>query len=207
MLKRTFLGRVVLAGVMALSLTGNAMAADSQVAVFAGGCFWSTQKAFDHVKGVTNTRAGFMGGSVKSPSYEDVVSGGTGHVEAVEVTYDPDKVSYQQLLDTFWHSTDPTNPRGVICDLGDNYRTAVFTFSDAQYTTAVASKQAVGKQLNKPIYTLVVKSTQTGLPFYPAEAYHQHYWQTHSDHYDRYVIGCGRPGALKKLWGDQAPKY
>jgi len=201
------LRRLFLAGMMAMTFAGNAIAATKQVAVFAGGCFWSTQKAFDHVKGVSNTRAGFMGGSLKDPSYEDVVRGGTGHVEAVEVTYDPDQVTYQQLLDTFWHSTDPTTKSRVICDGGDNYRTALFTFNDAQYNAAVASKQAVGQQLNKPIYTLIVKSTQTGLPFYPAEDYHQHYWQTHKAAYDRYVIGCGRPGALKKLWGDQAPNY
>jgi peptide-methionine (S)-S-oxide reductase len=198
------LRRLFVTSLLALSFAGNALAADTQVAVFGGGCFWSTQKAFDHVKGVTNTRAGFMGGSVKNPSYEAVVSGGTGHVEAVEVTYDPDKVTYNQLLDTFWHSTDPTTNARVICDGGDNYRTAIFTFSDAQYAAAVNSKIAVGRQLNKPIYTLVVKSTQTGLPFYPAEDYHQHYWQTHAAHYNAYYNGCGRGPALKKLWGDQA---
>jgi peptide-methionine (S)-S-oxide reductase len=197
------LRRLFLTTLLALSFTGNAMAADKQVAVFAGGCFWSTQKAFDHVAGVTNTRAGFMGGSVKNPSYEGVVRGGTGHVEAVEVTYDPDKVSYDQLLDTFWHSTDPTTQSRVICDAGEQYRTAIFTFSPAQQAAAVASKQAVTQQLGKPIRTLIVRSVDTGLPFYPAEDYHQHYWQTHSAQYDAYYRGCGRGPALKKLWGDQ----
>ena len=201
------LRRLFVTGVLALSFAGNALAAAPETAVFAGGCFWSTQKAFDHVKGVTNTRAGFMGGSVKNPGYEQVVGGGTGHVEAVEVTYDPDQVSYNQLLDTFWHSTDPTTQARVICDGGEQYRTAIFTFSPAQQAAAVASKQAVGKQLGKPIRTLIVRSVDTGLPFYPAEDYHHHYWQPHKAHYDAYVIGCGRPGALKKLWGDQAPTY
>ena len=201
------LRRLFVTGVLALSFAGNALAAAPETAVFAGGCFWSTQKAFDHVKGVINTRAGFMGGSVKNPGYEEVVGGGTGHVESVEVTYDPDQVSYNQLLDTFWHSTDPTTQARVICDGGEQYRTAIFTFSPTQQAAAVASKQAVGKQLGKPIRTLIVRSVDTGLPFYPAEDYHQHYWQTHKAHYDAYVIGCGRPGALKKLWGDQAPTY
>ncbi|MGA9658885.1 MAG: peptide-methionine (S)-S-oxide reductase MsrA [Asticcacaulis sp.] len=193
---------LTIATALALVLTGPALAAANQVAVFAGGCFWSTQKAMDHVAGVTDTRAGFMGGSVKNPSYEQVVRGGTGHVEAVEVTYDPDKVSYDQLLQAFWHSTDPTTYARVICDGGDNYRTAVFTFSDMQYAKAVASKKAVGQELNKPIKTLIVKSTQTGLPFYPAESYHQHYWQTHEAAYNSYYNGCGRGPALQKLWGD-----
>lgn len=185
----------------ALTLAVFATAANADTAVFAGGCFWSMQKAFDHVAGVTNTRAGFMGGSVKNPTYEQVGEEQTGHVEAVEVTYDPAKVTYQQLLDTYWHHTDPTNPDGVICDLAPSYHTAIFTYSDAQYAAANASKAAVGQQLNKPIYTLIVKSTGTGLPFYPAEDYHQHYWKTHSVQYDAYALGCGRSAALHKIWG------
>ncbi len=200
------LKKLIATTALTLAVAATAFAAQSatQVAVFAGGCFWSMQKAFDHVPGVTNTRAGFMGGHVKNPSYEDVTSETTGHVEAVEVTYDPAKVTYQQLLDTYWHHTDPTDPDGVICDKGPSYHTALFTFSDDQYKQAVASKQAVGQQLHKPIYTLVVKSTATGLPFYPAEAYHQHYWQTHQDAYDRYAVGCGRSPALHRIWGSLA---
>ncbi|EGF91584.1 peptide-methionine S-S-oxide reductase [Asticcacaulis biprosthecium C19] len=162
------------------------------------------KKALDQVPGVTSTRAGFMGGSVKNPSYNQVIQGRTGHVEAVEVTFDPKKVSYQSLLDAFWHSTDPTTQGRVICDSGDQYRTAIFTFNEGQQSAAVASKIAVGKELGKPIRTLIVRSTETGLPFYPAEAYHQHYWKTNKDQYDRYHIGCGRGPALKKLWGDKA---
>lgn len=188
----------------ALCLAALASAANADTAVFAGGCFWSMQKAFDHVTGVTNTRAGFMGGHVKNPSYRDVTGEQTGHVEAVEVTYDPAKVTYQQLLDTYWHHTDPTNPDGVICDFGPSYHTAIFTYNDAQYAAANASKAAVGKQLNKPIYTLIVKSTGTGLPFYPAEDYHQHYWKTHQIAYDAYAAGCGRSPALHKIWGNLA---
>lgn len=188
----------------ALCLAAFATAANADTAVFAGGCFWSMQKAFDHVAGVTNTVAGFMGGHVKNPSYREVTGEQTGHVEAVQVTYDPAKVTYQQLLDTYWHHTDPTNPDGVICDFGSSYHTAIFTYSDDQYAAANASKVAVGKQLNAPIYTLVVKSTGTGLPFYPAEAYHQHYWKTHELAYDAYAAGCGRSPALHKIWGNLA---
>ncbi|ESQ91202.1 hypothetical protein ABAC460_06470 [Asticcacaulis sp. AC460] len=197
MLRRLFLSAVVALGMMA-------GAAQAEVAVFAGGCFWSTQKALDQVPGVSSTRAGFMGGSVKNPSYYQVVQGGTGHVEAVEVTFDPKKVSYQTLLDAFWHSTDPTTQSRVICDAGEQYRTAIFTFNDGQQSAAVASKNAVAKELGKPIRTLIVRSTETGLPFYPAEDYHQHYWKTHKSDYDRYYVGCGRGPALKKLWGDKA---
>ncbi|ESQ77444.1 peptide-methionine (S)-S-oxide reductase MsrA [Asticcacaulis sp. AC402] len=196
------LRRFVLSAVVALGLMAGA--AQAEVAVFAGGCFWSTQKALDQVPGVSKTRVGFMGGSVKNPSYSQVVRGNTGHVESVEVTYDPKKVSYQTLLDTFWHSTDPTTQARVICDSGEPYRTAIFTFNEDQHKAAVASKAAVGKELGKPIRTLIVRSTETGLPFYPAEDYHQQYWKTHKAQYDRYYVGCGRGPALKKLWGDKA---
>ncbi|MBW8880539.1 MAG: peptide-methionine (S)-S-oxide reductase MsrA [Asticcacaulis sp.] len=195
--------KIILAILMFVGLTGTAFAANPNrlTAVFAGGCFWSTQKAMDHVPGVVSTRAGFMGGTKKNPSYQDVTWGSTGHLEAVEVIYDPTKVSYDQLLTAYWHSTDPTDPSGVICDHGPNYHTAIFTYSDDQYGKAVASKAAVQKQLNKPVVTQVIKASSVALPFYAAEAYHQHYWQTHADAYDGYYRGCGRGPALKKLWG------
>jgi peptide-methionine (S)-S-oxide reductase len=198
--------RILLMIALALGLAGTAFAANpnQQTAVFAGGCFWSIQKAMDHVPGVISTRAGFMGGTKKKPSYYDVTSGNTGHLEAVEVVFDTNKVSYSQLMDAFWHHTDPTNPNGVICDYGPNYHTAIFTFSDAQYSAATASKAAVAKQLNKPVVTQIIKASDTPLPFYPAEAYHQHYWQTHSGQYEGYALGCGRSVALHKLWGKLA---
>ncbi len=197
---------ILLCVALALGLAGTAFAANpnKQTAVFAGGCFWSIQKAMDHVPGIISTRVGFMGGKVKNPSYQDVVTGSTGHLEAVEVVFDTNKVSYNQLMDTFWHHTDPTNPNGVICDYGPNYRTAIFTFSDAQYSAATASKAAVTKQLNKPVVTQIIKTSDTPLPFYPAEAYHQHYWKTHSGQYEGYALGCGRSVALHKLWGKLA---
>jgi len=201
MLKRVFLG-----GLLALALSSTAFAANpaKQIAVFAGGCFWSVQKAMDHMPGILATRAGFMGGKVKNPTYEEVTEHGTGHLEAVEVTFDPTKVSYSQLMDAFWHHTDPTNPDGVICDYGPNYHTAIFTFSDAQFAAANASKAAVAKELGKPIVTQIIKASETPLPFYPAEDYHQHYWKTHTIAYDSYALGCGRSQALHRLWGKLA---
>lgn len=200
MLKRTFL-----LGLAALSLATSAMAASvRETAVFAGGCFWSMQKAFDHVPGVISTRAGFMGGHVKNPSYDEVTGEGTGHLEAVEVVFDPAKVSYNALLDTYWHHTDPTDPRGVICDLAPSYHTAIFTFNDGQFAAATASKANVQAFLKKPVVTQVIKASSVALPFYPAEDYHQHYWKTHSFQYDSYALGCGRSAALHKLWGNLA---
>jgi len=199
MLKRLCL--IVLA---ALFVATPAFAAKKETAVFAGGCFWSIQKAFDHVKGITSTRAGFMGGNVKNPSYRDVTGEGTGHLEAVEVVFDPDKVSYNTLLDTFWHHTDPTDPNGVICDKAPSYRTAIFTFNDGQFAAATASKAGVQTFLKKTVVTQVIKASTVALPFYPAEAYHQHYWRTHSVQYEAYALGCGRSKALHKLWGSLA---
>jgi peptide-methionine (S)-S-oxide reductase len=204
------LRRFLLLALAAIGLTGSAVTAAPapgarETAVFAGGCFWSMQKAFDHVpQGIISTRAGFMGGHVKNPSYEDVTGEQTGHLEAVEVVFDPTKVSYQSLLDTFWHHTDPTDPRGVICDFAPSYHTAVFTSSDAQFATATASKASVQAFLKKPVVTQIIKASSVALPFYPAEDYHQHYWKTHADHYDSYALGCGRSVALHKLWGKLA---
>lgn len=197
MLKRLLIGAVLALGLAAQA----AQAAQAEVAVFAGGCFWSTQKAFDQTPGVTKTLAGFMGGTVKNPGYNRVVRGGTGHAEAVEVTFDPAKVSYQTLLNVYWRSTDPTTTNRVICDSGDQYRTVIFTFNEGQHQAATASKAAVAKQLGKPVVTQIVRASQTPLPFYAAEAYHQHYWRTNKAQYDRYHVGCGREAVLTRLWG------
>ena len=206
MLKRIVLIALATFGLSISGLAASAMAAapTKETAVFAGGCFWSMQKAFDHVQGVISTRAGFMGGTVKNPSYDEVTGEGTGHLEAVEVVFDPTKVTYASLLDTYWHHTDPTDPRGVICDLAPSYHTAVFTFSDAQYQAANESKARVQAFLKKTVVTQVVKASSVPLPFYPAEDYHQHYWKTHSLQYDSYAMGCGRSPALHKLWGKLA---
>ncbi len=205
MLKRLFLAALATLFVSApIFAVQPAFAAQKQTAVFAGGCFWSMQKAFDHVPGITSTRAGFMGGHVKNPSYDDVTDERTGHLEAVEVVFDPAKVSYGTLLDTFWHHTDPTDPEGVICDKAPSYHTAIFTFNDGQFAAAMASKANVQAFLKQTVVTQVIKASTVALPFYPAEAYHQHYWQTHSVQYEAYALGCGRSKALHRLWGKLA---
>ncbi len=201
MLKRILIGLAIAVGLSTVACAANP---PRETAVFAGGCFWSMQKAFDHVAGVVRTRAGFMGGHVRNPSYEEVTGEGTGHLEAVEVVYDPTKVSYNQLLDAYWHHTDPTNPNGVICDIAPSYHTAIFTYSDAQFNTATASKAQVQGFLHKPVVTQIIKAATVALPFYPAEDYHQHYWQTHGIAYEGYALGCGRSAALHKLWGSLA---
>ncbi len=204
------LKRFLLLALAALTLTGSAVIAapatgPRETAVFAGGCFWSMQKAFDHVpQGIISTRAGFMGGTVKNPSYIEVTGEKTGHLEAVEVVFDPTKVSYQTLLDTFWHHTDPTDPRGVICDFAPSYHTAIFTYNDGQFQAATTSKAAVQTFLKKTVVTQIIKASSVALPFYPAEDEHQHYWRTHSAHYESYALGCGRSAALHKLWGKLA---
>lgn len=205
MLKRFFLIAIATLGLSAVNLTSATAAPTRETAVFAGGCFWSMQKAFDHVPaGIISTRAGFMGGHTKNPSYEDVTGEGTGHLEAVEVVFDPTKVSYATLLDTYWHHTDPTDPNGVICDRAPSYHTAIFTFNDGQFNAATASKANVRAFLKKTVVTQIVKASSVALPFYPAEAYHQHYWQTHQLSYDSYALGCGRAVALHRLWGKLA---
>lgn len=173
-----------------------------ETAVFAGGCFWSMQKAFDHVEGVSATRAGFIGGHLRNPTYQDVTTETTGHVEAVEVKFDPAQVSYATLLNTFWHNTDPTNPRGVICDFAPSYHTGIYTYNQNQMAQATASKTQIQAQLRKTIVTQIVDATRLPLPFYPADSYHQHYWRTHAFEYERYSMGCGRPAALRRLWGN-----
>jgi peptide-methionine (S)-S-oxide reductase len=171
-------------------------------AVFAGGCFWSIEKLFDEMDGVVSATSGFSGGTVKDPSYEVVSSGATGHREAVKVVYDPSKVSYQHLLDAFWHDIDPTSPDGQFCDFGPQYRTAIFYHDEAQHRQILASKQAIeaSKVLKKPIATQILPESD----FYPAEEYHQDFARRHPVNYNSYRLGCGRDAKLKAVWGDLA---
>jgi len=173
-----------------------------QTAIFAGGCFWCVEKDFDHVPGVVKTVSGYTGGTTKNPTYQQVGAGGSGHIEAVEITFDPTKVDYSTLLDVFWRSVDPTDAGGQFCDRGESYTTAVFATSSEQRKLAEASKMKLmdSKLLDDPIATPIRDAT----PFYPAEGYHQDYYKKNPFRYKLYRAGCGRDLKIKYLWGDQA---
>jgi len=168
-------------------------------ATFAAGCFWCTEEAFEKVPGVVSAVSGYIGGSVKNPTYEQVSGGRTGHTEAVEVTFDPAKVSYEKLLDVFWVNHDPTVTSRQFCDSGSQYRPGIFTHGDEQKRLAEASKAKFEKlkTFRQPILTPIESAGQ----FWPAEAYHQDFYKKNSAHYTFYVTGCGRYARLDNLWG------
>jgi len=168
-------------------------------ATFAAGCFWCTEEAFEKVPGVVSAVSGYIGGSVKNPTYEQVSGGRTGHTEAVEVTFDPAKVSYDKLLDVFWVNHDPTVTSRQFCDSGSQYRPGIFTHGDEQKRLAEASKAKFEKlkTFRQPILTPIEPAGQ----FWPAEAYHQDFYKKNSAHYTFYVTGCGRYARLDNLWG------
>ena len=177
-----------------------AQAQKTEKAAFAAGCFWCTEEAFEKVPGVLSAVSGYTGGSVKGPSYEQVSSGRTGHTEAVEVTFDPAKVSYEQLLDVFWVNHDPTVKDRQFCDSGSQYRPEIFYHSDEQKKLAEASKAKWEKQkpFKQPLLTPITKVSA----FYPAEDYHQDYYKKNALQYRFYVTGCGRYARLDSLWGN-----
>jgi peptide-methionine (S)-S-oxide reductase len=172
------------------------------VAIFAGGCFWCMEPPFDNTPGVEATISGYTGGHVANPGYHDVSSGTTGHAESVEVIYDPKVVSYEKLLDVYWHNVDPTVKDRQFCDSGTQYRTEIFYVDDAQRKAAEASKAALEK--DKPFKAPVVTAIEMAGPFYPAEEYHQDYYKKNPVRYQIYRSGCGRDARLKELWGDKA---
>jgi peptide-methionine (S)-S-oxide reductase len=169
-------------------------------AIFAGGCFWCMEKPFDKLDGVISTTSGYTGGKEKSPTYEDVGYHRTSHYEALRVVYDPSKVTYDRLLEVFWHNVDPLDPKGQFCDKGDQYRTGIFTSDPEEKKKAEASKKKVAEQLGKPIVTEVLPAAT----FWVAEEYHQDFYVKNPDHYNRYRTGCGRDRRLQELWGDAA---
>ena len=181
------------AAIATLSLAQVSEAASLKTAVFAGGCFWSTEKAMESLPGVTSAVSGYAGGALQNPTYENH----RGHLEAVKVTYDPARISYAQLVDGFFHHIDPTDAGGQICDRGPSYTTAVFVADGAETATAQAVKAQVAKTLGKPVATRIL----TGSKFWPAEAYHQDYAKRNPANYEAYRIGCGRDRALKAVWG------
>jgi len=180
---------------LALSLTTPV-----DTATFAGGCFWTMEHAYDDLPGVISATSGFMGGTTKNPTYMQVVEGNTGHLESVQVVYDPAKVSYETLLWTFWHNIDPFQADGQACDTGPNYHTAVFVRNAEQRRAASASRQQIGERFHRDVAAQIL----TAGPFYAAEEYHQDYAKKNPEHYGMYRAGCGRDRRLRAIWGDEA---
>jgi peptide-methionine (S)-S-oxide reductase len=172
------------------------------VATFAGGCFWCMEPPYDALDGVISTISGYTGGRLENPTYEQVSSGGTGHYEAIQIQYDPEKVTYEKLLEVFWVNVDPTDGAGQFCDRGSQYRTAIFYHSEEQREAAQASKMKLEEsgRLSKPVVTPIVAAST----FYAAEDYHQDYYKRNPIRYKFYRAGCGRDRVLKKLWGGEA---
>ncbi len=190
---------VFLLGVYLASLNSPALlAGETATATFAGGCFWCMEPPFDKLDGVLSTTSGYTGGDLVNPTYKQVSRGGTGHAEAVQIIYDPEKISYQTLLNVFWRNIDPLDPAGQFCDKGRQYRTAIFTHTPAQKTAAEASREALASsgKFNQPIVTEIVPATT----FYPAEEYHQDYYQKNPVRYKFYRYSCGRDKRLQELW-------
>ena len=193
----------------ALSLAASAALAQptavppgNAVAIFAGGCFWCMEQPFDKLPGVSATISGYTGGKKTNPSYQEVSSGSTGHAEAVQVIYDPKKVSYEKLLEVYWVNVDPTVRDRQFCDSGNQYRPEIFYSDDAQRKAAEASKAAIEK--TKPFKEPIVVPITMATTFYPAEDYHQDYYMKNPVRYNFYRTGCGRDARLKQLWGDKA---
>jgi peptide-methionine (S)-S-oxide reductase len=173
------------------------------IAVFAGGCFWCVEEAFEKVPGVITAASGFMGGTVANPSYDLVMTKTTGHFESVQVTYDPSKVSYAQLVDWFWRNIDPVDARGQFCDKGSPYRSAIFYRGEEQRKVAEETKQALqaSGRFKEPIATQVIAAG----PFYEAEDYHQDYYKKNPQRYQYYKLLCKRAQRLEEIWGKPTP--
>lgn len=171
---------------------------NTEKATFAGGCFWCMEHPFEKFDGVLEVISGYTGGHKENPTYEEVSSGATGHLEAVQITYDPSRISYNQLLDIFWRQIDPTDPQGQFVDRGRQYRTAIFYHSEEQRRLAEKSKKLLSatNRYAKPIATEIIKATK----FYRAEEYHQDYYRKNPIRYKFYRLNSGRDQYLKKIW-------
>ena len=194
---------LLLAGLLSsLMVAGVADAAALEKAVFAGGCFWCMEAPFDKLPGVVSVTAGYTGGQTKNPTYKEVSAGGTGHAEAVQIVYDPSRISYPALLAVYWRNIDPTVSDRQFCDVGHQYRAAIFYRGEEQRAAALRSKAALDK--NRPFREPVVTEITPAAEFYPAEEYHQHYYKKNPLRYSYYRSGCGRDRRLKELWGSGA---
>lgn len=209
-IKNTILSAMIVVGLFAQAKTGQAQ--QLETLTVAGGCFWCVEADFEKVGGVTEVVSGFSGGTVENPSYKQVVRGGTGHYEAVQITFDPDKVQVSTLLSLFFRSVDPTDAGGQFCDRGDTYRTAIFA-TPAQVDAAQNAKAGAEADLGQSIVTPILSAA----PFYPADSYHQDYYRqnqiiltrfgpkTKAKAYKAYRDACGRDQRVRALWGDAAP--
>jgi peptide-methionine (S)-S-oxide reductase len=187
---------LVTAGLAGAQATGTRPLAK---ATLAGGCFWCMEPPYDELPGVVSTTSGYIGGHKANPTYDEVSNGTTGHAEAVEIVYDPARVSYEKLLEVFWRNIDPVTANAQFCDRGSQYRSAIFYHDDTQRRLAEASKaklEASGR-FRQPIVTEIVRAST----FYPAEEYHQDYYRKNPLRYKVYRHGCGRDGRLRELWG------
>jgi peptide-methionine (S)-S-oxide reductase len=197
------LGLVLITGLMASAPVTNAAQESSasrpEKATFAGGCFWCMEEALDKLQGVVSTISGYMGGQKSKPTYEEVSAGGTGHAEVVQIVYDPAKLSYEKILELYWHNIDPTTPNKQFCDVGNQYRPAIFYHNETQKRLAEESKKVVEKTKKFPeqIATEIVPATE----FFPAEEYHQNFYQKNPLRYKFYKFQCGRAQRLEQLWG------
>lgn len=197
------MGRLLVSAALVALTAGASLAQDSpaagqESAVFAGGCFWCVEEAFDKVEGVLATTSGYTGGTVENPTYEQVTYGDTGHFEAVKVDYDPAQVSYEELLEAFWRNIDPFDPEGQFCDKGASYRSAVFVAGEEEKRLAEASKEEVATRFDEPVATAILPEQA----FYPAEDYHQDYYEKNPARYQYYKWGCGRAQRLEEIWGE-----
>jgi peptide-methionine (S)-S-oxide reductase len=176
---------------------------NARTALFAGGCFWSAERDVEAIPGVVDAVSGFAGGSVRNPSYRQVARGGTGHLEAIQVTYDPARISYARLVRRFLRTIDPTDRGGQYCDRGDDYRTAIFALDAGQRRDA----EAAVAEANGILRGGVVTPVRGPATFYPAEAWHQDFARRHPALYARYRAGCGKDARLREVWGAQAPTH
>jgi peptide-methionine (S)-S-oxide reductase len=198
------LGGGLLVGMHSPSISETAKGGQA-IATFAGGCFWCMEGPFDKLDGVVSTTSGYTGGQTVNPTYEEVSAGGTGHAEAVQVVYDPQKISYQELLAVYWPNTDPTTPDAQFCDHGDQYRPEIFYHDDKQRQLAEASKEEIKrtKTFSAPLVTEITQATA----FYPAEEYHQDFYRKNPIRYKFYRFTCGRDARLATLWGDEHERH
>jgi len=186
-------------GLLIAGGSGNAMGQSTvitQRAIFAGGCFWCMEAAFEGTDGVVSVTSGYTAGHIKNPTYEQVSGGTSGHAEAIEVAYDPQKVNYDRLLEIYWSNIDPTDQGGQFADRGSQYRTGIFYFNNEQRERAELSKKNIEQKVGKPLYTEITAASE----FYPAEDYHQNYYKKNTVRYNAYKYGSGRVSRLHELW-------